>query len=224
MRDQKLSGELIQQVTSIGGQRGYALFGDRDGAPDDLLNFLCKQVGCTRLHRSYFPPSQAWYKYAFWAIFHTHCPFPPEESFDCSAKILKEMLILMLRSGNQVFLVYCQSQSQRASLIIFSIEPKGFHTDCPGRSMAIPEKKYPTYDHINVQKAMCAIKGTQAGDSVKGAKAMYELAITKDPPLRAVIGTDAYIAMMGKIECYSENFKVYKNISNRTNVEGHKVP
>ena len=71
---------------------------------------------------------------------------------------------------------------------------------------------------------MCVIKGTQAGDSVKGAKAMYEIAIIKDPPLRVVIGTDASIAMMGKTECCSENYKVIQNISNSTNVEGHKAP
>ncbi len=32
MRDQKPSGGLIQQVTSIGGQRGYLILLDRDGA------------------------------------------------------------------------------------------------------------------------------------------------------------------------------------------------
>lgn len=31
MRDQKPSGGLIQQVTSIGGQRGYAISSNRDG-------------------------------------------------------------------------------------------------------------------------------------------------------------------------------------------------
>ena len=32
MRDQKPSGGLIQQVTSISGQRGYAVLPNRDGA------------------------------------------------------------------------------------------------------------------------------------------------------------------------------------------------
>ena len=35
MRDQKPSGGLIQQVTSIGGQRGYGTLLKRNGAPDD---------------------------------------------------------------------------------------------------------------------------------------------------------------------------------------------
>lgn len=35
MRDQKPSGGLIQQVTSIGGQRGHAASSMTDGAPAD---------------------------------------------------------------------------------------------------------------------------------------------------------------------------------------------
>jgi hypothetical protein len=46
------------------------------------------------------------------------------------------------------------------------------------------------YGHINAKKQMDERNGTQAGDPPNGAKAMYEFAITKDPPLRAVIGTD----------------------------------
>lgn len=89
--------------------------------------------------------------------------------------------------------------------------------------MAFPEKKHPAYDHIDAQKAMSERHGTQAGDPIKGAKAMYELAIMRDPPLRVVIGTDAYKAIMGKIESYGENYKKYEKISNSTDVEGYKA-
>lgn len=43
MRDQKPSGGLIQQVTSIGGQRGYAILLDRDNsfANQYNLEFRC---------------------------------------------------------------------------------------------------------------------------------------------------------------------------------------
>lgn len=106
----------------------------------------------------------------------------------------------------------------------FSVEPGGFRTDWAGRSMAFPEKRHPAYDHIDAQKAMGERNGTQAGDPIKGAKAMYELATLKDPPLRVVIGTDAYKAIMGKIESYGENYKKYEKISNSTDVEGYKAP
>lgn len=69
---------------------------------------------------------------------------------------------------------------------------------------------------------------------------MYELATMKDPPLRVVLGSDAYKvrlpsscsitfelgihadsiqAMMGKIDTYSENFKKYEKLSNSTDVD-----
>lgn len=62
--------------------------------------------------------------------------------------------------------------------------------------------------------------GAQAGDPVKGAKAMYELAVMKDPPLRVVIGTDAYAAVMDKLVKYEENYKRFETLSNSTNVDG----
>ena len=90
--------------------------------------------------------------------------------------------------------------------------------------MDFAEKRHPAYDHIDARKTMGARNQTQAGDPVKGAKAMYDLAIIKDPPLRVVIGTDAYKAIMGKIESYGENYKRYESISNSTDVEGYKAP
>jgi hypothetical protein len=42
--------------------------------------------------------------------------------------------------------------------------------------------------------------GTQAGDPPKAAAAMYELAVMENPPLRVVLGTDAYKGIMDKLE------------------------
>jgi hypothetical protein len=39
---------------------------------------------------------------------------------------------------------------------------------------------------------------------------MYELALLKDPPLRVVIGSDAYHGIMGRLKEYGENYKKYK--------------
>ena len=66
--------------------------------------------------------------------------------------------------------------------------------------------------------------GTQPGDPIKGAKAMYELAIIQDPPLRVVIGSDAYKAVMAKIDTYSQNYKKDEQISNSTDVDGYQRP
>lgn len=58
--------------------------------------------------------------------------------------------------------------------------------------MAFAEKRHPAYDHLDARKKAEGRHMTQAGDPIKGAKAMYDLAVMKDPPLRIVIGSDAY--------------------------------
>lgn len=85
--------------------------------------------------------------------------------------------------------------------------------------MQFPEKRHQAYDHMDAKDTMMKRHGTQAGDPVKGAKAMYELAVLSEPPLRAVIGTDAYQRVHKKIEDYGNNYKRYEKISNSTDVD-----
>ncbi|KAH8679851.1 hypothetical protein BGZ60DRAFT_481359 [Tricladium varicosporioides] len=161
LREQKPSGGLIQQVTSIGGQRGVPTF-----------SIYCASK---------------------WAV----------EGFTEAIS---------------------QEVKPEWGIKFTCIEPGGFRTDWAGRSMDFPEKRHPAYDHINSKEEMAKRHGTQAGDPVKGAKAMYELAIMPDPPLRVVIGTDAYKAINDKIKKYGENYKKYEKISNSTDVDGYKAP
>lgn len=56
------------------------------------------------------------------------------------------------------------------------------------------------YDHLNARETMGNRHGHQTGDPTKGAAAMYKLAIMADPPLRVVIGSDAYKAMLTKVQ------------------------
>ncbi|WWC92172.1 uncharacterized protein L201_007126 [Kwoniella dendrophila CBS 6074] len=103
------------------------------------------------------------------------------------------------------------------------IEPGGFRTDWAGRSMTFTDR-HPAYDHIDAKSNMEKRHGTQAGDPLKGAQAMYKLAIMPDPPLRVVIGTDAYSGVMDKLDKYNKNYKKYEELSNSTDVEGYKAP
>ncbi|CAJ2511358.1 Uu.00g069830.m01.CDS01 [Anthostomella pinea] len=161
MRDQKPSGGVIQQITSIGGQRGVPLF-----------SIYCASK---------------------WAV----------EGFT-------EALSHEVKSEWGIKLT--------------CVEPGGFRTDWAGRSMAFGEKKNPAYDHLDAEKTMGEKHGSQAGDPAKGAKAMYELAVMKDPPIRCVIGTDAYAAINGKLDTYRENVKKFEKLSNSTDVDGYKPP
>jgi len=90
--------------------------------------------------------------------------------------------------------------------------------------MAFADAKNSAYDHLDAEKSMKARNGTQAGDPRKGAEAMYELAVAKDPPLRCVIGTDAYSGIKDKLEKYGKNVEAWKELSNSTDVEGYQKP
>ncbi|OCL13041.1 NAD(P)-binding protein [Glonium stellatum] len=104
------------------------------------------------------------------------------------------------------------------------IEPGGFRTDWAGRSMDFAENKNPAYDHINSKETMGKRHGTQAGDPPKAAQAFYELAIMENPPLRCIIGSDAYARINKKLEDYAQNVRRFEKLSNSTDVDGYKAP
>lgn len=99
------------------------------------------------------------------------------------------------------------------------IEPGGFRTDWSGRSMEFGEKNKEVYDHLDARKRASDRHMTQEGDPVKGAKVFYELAVMEDPPLRCIVGSDAYKAINAKLETYSENVKRFEKWSNSTDVD-----
>jgi len=153
MRTQKPSGGLIQQITSIGGQRGVPMF-----------SIYCASK---------------------WAV----------EGF--TEAVSKEV-------------------KPEWGIKFTCIEPGGFRTDWAGRSMSFPEERHPAYDHLNAKESMGARHGKQAGDPVKGGKMMYELAVMEDPPLRVVLGSDAYQGIMTKLDEYKANYTKYEDLSKST--------
>jgi hypothetical protein len=90
--------------------------------------------------------------------------------------------------------------------------------------MAFAENKNKAYDHLNAEKSMKARHGTQAGDPRKAAKAFYELAVMENPPLRCVVGTDAYAKINEKLEMYKGNVKQFEKLSTSTDVDGYNAP
>lgn len=174
MREQKPSGGLIQQVTSIGGQRGVPLFSIYCASKWAVEGFTEAVSQEVKLE---------------WGI-----------KFTCVEPGGFRYAISVLTLGDLSWLITCR-------------------TDWAGRSMSFADERHPAYDHLNAKETMQKRNGTQKGDPIKGAKAMYELASLSDPPLRVVIGSDAYEAMMGKIKAYGENYTKYEKISNSTDVE-----
>lgn len=58
--------------------------------------------------------------------------------------------------------------------------------------MVFAEKRHPTYDYLDARKKAEGRHHQTAGDPIKGVKAMYELAVMKNPPLGVVVGTDTF--------------------------------
>jgi len=104
------------------------------------------------------------------------------------------------------------------------IEPGGFRTDWAGRSMSFGDVDVPGYNLKDAPNAMEKRHGSQPGDPKKGAQAFFDLAMMKDPPLRCLVGTDAYKNMNMKLKTLGEGVEKYKDLTNSTDVDGYKSP
>jgi len=149
-------GGLIQQVTSIGGQRGV--------------------------------PSFSIYCASKWAV----------EGF--TEALSKEM-------------------KEEWKIKFTCIEPGGFRTEWSGGSMIFGEIKNPAYDHIPAEENAKKRDKTQGGDPAKAGEAFYKLAVMENPPLRVVLGSDAYSGMQEKLKTYSSEVSKYEELSKSTDVD-----
>lgn len=104
------------------------------------------------------------------------------------------------------------------------IEPGGFRTDWAGRSMDFGEVENSAYDHINARENAKNRHGKQAGDPAKAAKVFYELAVMENPPLRCIVGTDAYKLINQKLDTYTKSVGELEKLSNSTDVDGYQAP
>ncbi|UZJ53017.1 hypothetical protein CBS101457_002337 [Exobasidium rhododendri] len=99
------------------------------------------------------------------------------------------------------------------------IEPGGFRTDWAGSSMEFAADKCAAYDHMDGKKLAKERNGTQPGDPPKAARAMYDLAVMPDPPLRCALGSDAFKVIGAKLKTYQENHEKYAEITNSCDVD-----
>lgn len=101
------------------------------------------------------------------------------------------------------------------------IEPGGFRTEWAnaGTNLKHGNKSIPAYDHINMEDTMSKRHGTQVGDPAKAGKAMLQLALEPEPPLRIVLGSDAYKALKDRLKTHEEQASKWEHISLATDVE-----
>lgn len=96
------------------------------------------------------------------------------------------------------------------------IEPSGFRTDWGGRSSvktdtAIPELR----DSVVGQmiQGVASQSGQESGNPEKAAEALLELVESENPPLRLLLGKDAYQAANYKLSTMRETIEEWKEVT-----------
>lgn len=95
------------------------------------------------------------------------------------------------------------------------VEPGRFRTDWAGRSMV--ESKTVIDDYAETagvrRKQVHEYSGTQPGDPNKAAGAIIKAVNASVPPLRLLLGPDAYQMAQKRLSALSENFEAWKHVS-----------
>jgi NAD(P)-dependent dehydrogenase (short-subunit alcohol dehydrogenase family) len=105
------------------------------------------------------------------------------------------------------------------------IEPGGFRTDFAGSSTEIREGR-PEYDSTVGKTARFQrdYNGMQPGDPAKAAAAVLHVASLDDPPLRLLLGSDAYRFVEQNDLAKIESDRKWKHLSVSTDIEPEQRP
>ena len=101
------------------------------------------------------------------------------------------------------------------------IEPGRFRTDFAGRSLSINTNVGEAYKENILAHAerMKGIDQHQPGDPVKAVQAMIKIVDAPNPPLRLLLGPDAYEWAHEKINSVLKEFEEWKNVSISTDFD-----
>ena len=105
------------------------------------------------------------------------------------------------------------------------IEPGGFRTDFAGSSTSIRDGR-PEYDATVGRTARFQrdYNGKQPGDPVKAAAAILQIASLADPPLRLLLGSDAFQAARENNRLRTESDEQWRELSISTDFWRDDVP
>mgnify|MGYP000858238837 CR=1 FL=1 len=96
------------------------------------------------------------------------------------------------------------------------IEPSGFRTDWGGRSSVKTETEIPELRDSVVGQMIQGVatqSGQEAGDPEKAAEAILTIIESDEPPLRLLLGKDAYQAATYKLSTMSESIESWKELT-----------
>lgn len=93
------------------------------------------------------------------------------------------------------------------------IEPSNFRTDWSGRSAARTSSAIQEYEELISPFVNGETHGNEPGDPKKAAAAIIDVAESQEPPLRLLLGADAYHFAVEKYAATLKNFENQKDIA-----------
>jgi len=93
------------------------------------------------------------------------------------------------------------------------IEPSNFRTDWSGRSAAKTKSAIKEYEALISPFINEETHGKEPGDPKKAAEAMINVVESTDPPLRLLLGSEAYYTTTKKYAETLKNFEAYREIA-----------
>lgn len=95
------------------------------------------------------------------------------------------------------------------------IEPGAFRTNFLASSLAVAERSIADYDATagNFKNRLRTNNGHQPGDPERAVEAIIRVAEMEHPPLRLLLGQDAYLRVYQKLADMSAEFEAHKSIT-----------
>ncbi|MCQ4087700.1 oxidoreductase [Saccharibacillus sp. JS10] len=93
------------------------------------------------------------------------------------------------------------------------IEPSGFRTDWAGRSSIKTASSIEEYQSFMNRFAGSDISDHESGDPVKAAEAVLQIVESENPPLRLLLGNDAYAAATYKFNNLLQSIEEWKEVT-----------
>jgi NADP-dependent 3-hydroxy acid dehydrogenase YdfG len=93
------------------------------------------------------------------------------------------------------------------------IEPSNFRTDWSGRSAAKTKSAIKEYEELIAPFVSGANHGNEPGDPHKAAATIVSIAESEDPPLRLLLGAEAYYTVVNKYTASLQNIEKWKEVS-----------
>jgi NAD(P)-dependent dehydrogenase (short-subunit alcohol dehydrogenase family) len=98
---------------------------------------------------------------------------------------------------------------------VLIVEPGPFRTDWAGRSLKTPKKAIDAYAGTAIarRQGVQAYSGAQAGDPVRGARAIIRAVELENPPLRLALGSVAQDVISARTEAFLAELKAGREVA-----------